>query len=58
LHCKNGRGRCSLVSSWCSGYGHEDLFVGNEEELVSDDPDVCVGDEPSSEAGEGANMDG
>ncbi|XLR52543.1 hypothetical protein S83_003215 [Arachis hypogaea] len=36
----------------------EDLFVGNEEELFSDDLDVCVGDEPSSETGEYANMDG
>ncbi|QHO56116.1 protein FAR1-RELATED SEQUENCE 5 [Arachis hypogaea] len=33
-------------------------FVGNEEELVSDEPYVCVGDEPSSEASEDANMDG
>ncbi|QHO12662.1 uncharacterized protein DS421_15g508870 [Arachis hypogaea] len=27
----------------------KDLYVGDEEELVSDDPDVCLGDEPSSE---------
>ncbi|RYQ83727.1 hypothetical protein Ahy_B10g102529 [Arachis hypogaea] len=36
----------------------ENLCVGNEEELVFDDLDACLGNESSSEAGEDANMEG